>query len=215
MVLEKQGRGLNTPKDNMQPKKPSNPGRRKFLIAATSVVGAVGVAGAAIPFLAALSPSARAKAAGAPVKADISKLAKGEMMLVEWRGLPIYIIRHSKESLEMLDKNLSRLSDPNSEENQQPEYARNKNRSRRKDVIVLEAVCTHLSCAPKFYPELGVNDFDSNWQGGFFCPCHGSKFDLAGRVYSGVPAPTNLSVPPYYYESENVLVIGEDDKELS
>ena len=112
----------------MQPKKPSNPGRRKFLIAATSVVGAVGVAGAAIPFLAALSPSARAKAAGAPIKADISKLAKGEMMLVEWRGLPIYIIRHSKESLEMLDKNLSSLSDPNSEENQQPEYARNKNR---------------------------------------------------------------------------------------
>ena len=199
----------------MQPKEPSNPGRRKFLIAATSVVGAVGVVGAAIPFLSALSPSARAKAAGAPTKADISKLAEGEMMLVEWRGLPIYIIKHTKESLKFIDKNLSRLSDPESKVNQQPEYATNKNRSRRKDIVVLEAVCTHLSCAPKFYPEFGANDFDEDWQGGFFCPCHGSKFDLIGRVYSGVPAPTNLSVPPHYYESENILVIGKDDKELA
>ena len=199
----------------MQPKEPSNPGRRKFLIAATSVVGAVGAVGAAIPFLSALSPSARAKAAGAPTKADISKLAEGEMILVEWRGLPIYIIKHTKESLKFIDKNLSRLSDPESKVNQQPEYAINKNRSRRKDIVVLEAVCTHLSCAPKFYPELGVNDFDEDWQGGFFCPCHGSKFDLLGRVYSGVPAPTNLSVPPHYYESENILVIGKDDKELA
>ncbi len=199
----------------MQPKKPSNPGRRKFLITATSVVGAIGVIGAAVPFLSSLNPSARAKAAGAPTKADISKLAEGEMMLVEWRGLPIYIIRHTKESLELIDKNLSRLSDPESKINQQPEYARNKNRSRRKDVVVLEAVCTHLSCAPKFYPELGANDFDKDWQGGFFCPCHGSKFDLVGRVYSGVPAPTNLPVPPHYYESENILVIGKDDKELA
>ena len=199
----------------MQPKKPSNPGRRKFLITATSVVGAIGVIGAAVPFLSSLSPSARAKAAGAPTKADISKLAEGEMMLVEWRGLPIYIVRHTKESLELIDKNLSRLSDPESKINQQPEYARNKNRSRRKDVVVLEAVCTHLSCAPKFYPELGANDFDKDWQGGFFCPCHGSKFDLVGRVYSGVPAPTNLPVPPHYYESKNVLVIGKDDKELA
>ena len=199
----------------MQPKEPSNPGRRKFLIVATSVVGAVGVVGAAIPFLSALSPSARAKAAGAPTKADISKLAEGEMMLVEWRGLPIYIIKHTKESLKFIDKNLSRLSDPESKVNQQPEYATNKNRSRRKDIVVLEAVCTHLSCAPKFYPEFGANDFDEDWQGGFFCPCHGSKFDLIGRVYSGVPAPTNLSVPPHYYESENILVIGKDDKELA
>ena len=196
----------------MQPKAPSNPGRRKFLIAATSITGAGAVIGTAIPFLAAFNPSEKAKAAGAPAKADISKLAKGEMMLVEWRGIPIYIIRHTKESLATLNENLSRLSDPDSKEQQQPEYAKNPSRSIRKDIVVLEGVCTHLSCAPKFYPQLGTTDFDSDWQGGFFCPCHGSKFDLVGRVYSGVPAPTNLSVPPHYYESENVLIIGEDEE---
>jgi len=196
----------------MQPKPPSNPGRRKFLIAATSIVGAGAVIGAAIPFLAAFNPSERAKAAGAPAKVDISKLGKGEMMIVEWRGIPIYIIRHTEQSLLILNRNLSRLSDPNSEENQQPDYAKNPNRSIREDIVVLEAVCTHLSCAPKFYPESGTTNFDSDWQGGFFCPCHGSMFDLAGRVYSGVPAPTNLPVPPHYYESEDVLVIGEDEE---
>ena len=196
----------------MQPKAPSNPGRRKFLIAATSIAGAGAVVGTAIPFLAAFNPSEKAKAAGAPAKADISKLAKGEMMLVEWRGKPIYIIRHTEESLAALNKNLSRLSDPDSKEDQQPEYAKNPSRSIRKDIVVLEGICTHLSCAPKFYHQLGTTDFDSNWPGGFFCPCHGSKFDLVGRVYSGVPAPTNLSVPPHYYESENVLIIGEDEE---
>jgi len=196
----------------MQPKTPSNPGRRKFLIAATSIVGTGAVIGAAVPFVAAFNPSAQAKAAGAPTKVDISKLSKGEMMLAEWRGIPIYIVRHTKESLEALNKNLSRLSDPNSEKDQQPVYAKNSYRSRKEEIVVLEAVCTHLSCAPKFYPELGITDFDSNWQGGFFCPCHGSTFDLVGRVYSGVPAPTNLPVPPHYYESEDILVIGEDEE---
>ena len=194
----------------MQPKPPSNPGRRKFLIVSTSVVGAGAVVGAAIPFIAAFNPSEKAKAAGSPARADISKLGKGEMMLVEWRGIPIYILRHSEESLLKLNENLSRLSDPDSIQDQQPEYAKNKNRAIREDIVVLEAVCTHLSCAPKFYPELGITEFDSNWQGGFFCPCHGSKFDLIGRVYAGVPAPTNLNVPPHYYENEDVLVIGED-----
>ena len=194
----------------MQPKPPSNPGRRKFLIVSTSVVGAGAVVGAAIPFIAAFNPSEKAKAAGSPARADISKLGKGEMMLVEWRGIPIYILRHSEESLLKLNENLSRLSDPDSLQDQQPEYAKNKNRAIREDIVVLEAVCTHLSCAPKFYPELGITEFDSNWQGGFFCPCHGSKFDLLGRVYAGVPAPTNLNVPPHYYENEDVLVIGED-----
>ena len=196
----------------MQPKPPSNPGRRKFLVAATSIVGTGAIIGAAIPFVAAFNPSEQAKAAGAPTKADISRLGEGEMMLIEWRGIPIYIIRHSKESLLNLNKNVSRLSDPNSVEDQQPIYAKNSNRSRKQEIVVLEAVCTHLSCAPKFYPELGSTDFDSNWQGGFFCPCHGSKFDLVGRVYSGVPAPTNLQVPPHYYESEEVLVIGKDEE---
>ena len=194
----------------MQPKSPPNPGRRKFLIAATSAVGAVGVAGAAIPFLGSWNPSARAEAAGAPAIADISKLQPGELLIVEWRGVPIYVVKHSEKSLNQIDKYLERLADPESVEEQQPEYARNKLRSRRKGISVLTAVCTHLACAPKYYPQLGVNEFDNNWQGGFFCPCHGSKFDLAGRVYAGVPAPTNLPVPPHYYKSDDILVIGED-----
>lgn len=194
----------------MQPKNPSNPGRRKFLIAATSVVGAGAVVGAAVPFLTSISPSAKAEAAGAPSKADISKLRKGEMMVIEWRGKPIYVVRHTDKSLELLNQNIERLSDPDSQQDQQPDYAKNENRSIRPDVVVLEAVCTHLSCAPTFYPQIGVTDFDDDWQGGFFCPCHGSKFDLAGRVYSGVPAPTNMLVPPHYYESDDVLVIGQD-----
>jgi len=194
----------------MQPKSPPNPGRRKFLIAATSAVGAVGIAGAAVPFFGSWNPSAKAEAAGAPAVADISKLRPGELLIVEWRGVPIYVVKHSTESLNQIDKNLERLADPESNEEQQPEYARNKLRSRREGISVLTAVCTHLACAPKFYPQLGVNDFDNNWQGGFFCPCHGSKFDLAGRVYAGVPAPTNLPVPPHYYKSDDILVIGED-----
>ena len=194
----------------MQLNPPSNPGRRKFLITATSVLGAGAVVGVSIPFVAAFNPSEKAKAAGAPARADISKLEKGEMMLVEWRGIPIYIIRHTEESLAVLNNNLFRLSDPDSKQNQQPDYAKNKNRSIKKNIVVLSGVCTHLSCTPKFYPDLGTTDFDANWQGGFFCPCHGSKFDLVGRVYSGVPAPTNLSVPPHYYESDDILVIGED-----
>ena len=196
----------------MQPKTPSNPGRRKFLVAATSIVGTGAVIGAAIPFVSAFNPSAQAKAAGAPTKVDISKLNKGEMMLVEWRGIPIYIVRHTKEALEALNKNLSRLSDPNSEKDQQPDYAKNPYRSRKEEIVVLEAVCTHLSWAAKFYHEILTTAVDYDVQGGFFCPCHGSTFDLVGRVYSGVPAPTNLPVPPHYYASEDVLVIGEDEE---
>jgi ubiquinol-cytochrome c reductase iron-sulfur subunit len=194
----------------VQPKSPPNPGRRKFLINATSVVGAGAVAGAAVPFLASWQPSAKAEAAGAPAIADISKLLPGEMLIVEWRGAPIYIVKHTQESLDQINQNLSRLSDPDSLTDMQPEYARNELRSRKPGISVLSAVCTHLGCAPKFYPELGTTDFDSNWQGGFFCPCHGSKFDLAGRVYSGVPAPDNLAIPPHYFRDENILIIGED-----
>ena len=194
----------------MQPKSPPNPGRRKFLIGATSAVGAVGIAGAAVPFISAFNPSAAAEAAGAPAIADISKLAPGEMIIVEWRGTPIYVVRHSEESLNEIDKNLDRLADPNSDTEVQPIYAKNKYRSRKPGISVLSAVCTHLGCAPKYYPQLGVVDFDSEWQGGFFCPCHGSKFDLAGRVYAGVPAPDNLAVPPHYFKSDYILVIGED-----
>ena len=175
--------------------------------------GGVGVIGAAVPFLASWAPSAKAQAAGAPTKVDISKLQPGEMMIVEWRGEPIFVVSHSIDSLLVLGNNLSRLSDPDSAEDQQPEYAKNPFRARKEGISVLSGVCTHLSCSPKYYPELGSNEFDSDWQGGFFCPCHGSKFDLAGRVYSGVPAPDNLKVPPHYYESEQVLVIGLDEEE--
>tara|TARA_Y100001970_G_scaffold290274_1_gene423384 strand:- start:37629 stop:38225 length:597 start_codon:yes stop_codon:yes gene_type:complete len=198
----------------MQPKSPPNPGRRKFLIGATSAVGAFGIAGAAIPFIGSWSPSAKAEAAGAPAIADISKLLPGELLIVEWRGVPIYVVKHTQQSLELLNQNLSRLSDPDSIEDQQPDYAQNKIRSRIEGISVLTAVCTHLACAPKYYPQLGITDFDNEWQGGFFCPCHGSKFDLAGRVYSGVPAPTNLPVPPHYFKSKNILVIGEDGEQV-
>ena len=137
-------------------------------------------------------------------------MAPGEMIIVEWRGTPIYVVRHSEESLNEIDKNLDRLADPDSDTEVQPIYAKNKYRSRKPGISVLSAVCTHLGCAPKYYPQLGVVDFDSEWQGGFFCPCHGSKFDLAGRVYAGVPAPDNLAVPPHYFKSDDILVIGED-----
>mgnify|MGYP001188507846 CR=1 FL=1 len=194
----------------VQPKAPSNPGRRKFLINATSIVGAGAVAGAIVPFVGSWNPSARAEAAGAPVKADLSKLLPGEMMIVEWRGVPVYVVKHTQESMAVLNENLSRLSDPDSVEDQQPDYARNELRSRKKGISIITAVCTHLACAPKFYPQLGTTDFDSDWQGGVFCPCHGSKFDLAGRVYAGVPAPTNLPIPPHYFKTEDILIIGED-----
>lgn len=196
----------------MQPKPPSKPGRRKFLIAATSVLGGIGIAATAVPFLGSWKPSARAQAAGAPTKVDISKLQEGEMMIVEWRGAPIFVVSHSEKSLSLLGNNLSRLSDPDSNQDQQPEYAKNPLRARKEGISVLSGVCTHLGCSPKYYPDLGANDFDNDWQGGFFCPCHGSKFDLAGRVYAGVPAPDNLKVPPHYYESNKVLVIGQDDE---
>ena len=133
------------------------------------------------------------------------------MMIVEWRGVPVYVVKHTQESMAVLNKNLSRLSDPDSVEDQQPDYARNELRSRKKGISIITAVCTHLACAPKFYPQLGTTDFDSDWQGGFFCPCHGSKFDLAGRVYAGVPAPTNLPIPPHYFKTEDILIIGEDE----
>lgn len=189
-----------------------NTGRRNFLIGATSVVGAAGVVGAAVPFVGSWNPSARALAAGAPVKVDISKIADGEILgpIPAWRDKPIFIIKRSGEMLDMLNSRNSRLADPDSERPQQPEYARNETRSIRPDVLVLVGLCTHLSCSPKFRPGIQPEQFDEQWMGGFFCPCHGSKFDMAGRVYSGVPAPSNLEVPPHYYESDSVIVIGED-----
>ncbi len=190
-----------------------NKTRRRVLTAATSVVGAVGVVGAAVPFVGSWNPSAKAKAAGAPVRANIGKMDPGQMITVEWRGKPVYIVRRTQETIDNLDKVDDLVSDPNSEDPQQPEYASNKARSIKDEYLVLIGLCTHLGCAPLFRPEVGASDLGGDeWQGGFFCPCHGSKFDMAGRVYKGVPAPTNLEVPPYRYETDTLLVVGEDQE---
>jgi ubiquinol-cytochrome c reductase iron-sulfur subunit len=189
-----------------------NSGRRRFLTVATAVVGAAGVVGVAVPFVKSWSPSAKAKAAGAPVKVDISKINLGEMIVAEWRGKPVYIVHRSEEELANLAVGEERLSDPESLRSVQPEYAMGEARAIKPEFAVLVGLCTHLGCAPKFRPELAPADLGAEWLGGFFCPCHGSRFDLSGRVYKGVPAPTNLDVPPYRYESDNVIVIGEDQE---
>lgn len=186
-----------------------NTGRRRFLTAATAVVGAAGAVGVAVPFVGSWNPSAKAKAAGAPVKADISKLEPGQMLVVEWRGKPVYILRRTPEALATIGKLDDVVKDPNSEEAVQPEYVTGAYRSVREELLVILGLCTHLGCAPKYHPEVGVHG--SDWLGGFFCPCHGSKFDLAGRVYKDVPAPTNLEIPPYAFESDSIVVIGEDE----
>lgn len=192
-----------------------NKTRRRVLTAATSVVGAVGVVGAAVPFVGSWNPSAKAKAAGAPVRANIGKMEPGQMITVEWRGKPVYIVRRTPEAIEGLKKVAERdlVRDPNSEQPQQPEYAQNETRSIRDEFLVLLGLCTHLGCAPLFRPEVGAADLGGeDWLGGFFCPCHGSKFDMAGRVYTGVPAPLNLEVPPHRYEGDNLLIVGEDQE---
>jgi ubiquinol-cytochrome c reductase iron-sulfur subunit len=185
-------------------------GRRRLIVATSAVGGVAGVA-AAVPFLASFAPSERAKSAGAPVEVDISKLAPGQMMTVEWRGKPVWIINRTKEMLEGLRKVDDKLTDPKSERKQQPEYAKNETRSIKPEIMVAVGICTHLGCSPtdKFKPSDAV---EPDWQGGFFCPCHGSTFDLAGRVYKAKPAPDNLEVPPHYYMSETRILIGEDKK---
>jgi ubiquinol-cytochrome c reductase iron-sulfur subunit len=189
-----------------------NHGRRRFLTASTVVVGGVGGVFAAIPFISAWKPSARAVAAGAPVSADISKLAVGAQMTVAWRGRPIFIVRRSEAMLQGLAAEDGRLKDPKSEVvDQQPEFAKNEYRSLKPDVLVLVGSCTHLGCSPKLHPEVQPEPWDSQWKGGYYCPCHNSRFDLAGRVYDGSPAPTNLVVPPYRFESDTRVVIGETE----
>lgn len=189
-----------------------NLGRRRFLVGATSVVGGVGVIGAAVPFVASWNPSAKAKAAGAPVKANISKLEPGQRMTVEWRGKPVWILRRTKEMLDNIEKIGDRLRDPNSTEPQQPLYVKGVFRATRPEIAVIVGICTHLGCSPQFVPDMVPQEFDADWVGGFFCPCHGSKFDLAGRVYQGVPAPKNLEVPPYKYIDDNNIIIGVDEE---
>ncbi len=187
-----------------------NNGRRRFLTVATSAVGAAGVVGIAVPFVGSWNPSAKAEAAGAPVKADLTKLEPGAMVVVEWRGKPVYVVHRTAEMLELLSSVDGYLKDPESENAIQPPYVSGIERSIRPEYLVIEGLCTHLGCAPKFRPEVGAADLGGDkWAGGFFCPCHGSKFDLAGRVYSGVPASTNLVIPPHNFAG-NILEIGVD-----
>jgi len=188
----------------------TNSGRRRFLTAATTVVGAVGTGFVLVPFISSMQPSAKARAAGAPVRADISRLEPGQMIRVKWRGKPVWLVKRTDKMLEVLPTLDSQLSDPESMESEQPNYAQNEYRSIKPEVLVTVGICTHLGCSPTYRPDAGAPDLGADWEGGFFCPCHGSKFDLAGRVYKSVPAPLNLVIPPHRYLSETELVIGED-----
>lgn len=187
-----------------------NRGRRRFLVAATSVVGAAGVVGVATPFIKSWNPSAKARAAGAPVRVNLGKLEPGQQIVVEWRGKPVFVLRRTKAMLKNIRGLDNKLRDPASDKSEQPDYAKNEYRALKDEFLVMVGLCTHLGCSPKYLPEVKPMEFDSNWQGGYHCPCHGSKFDLAGRVYKGVPAPTNLEVPPYSYEGDSVIIIGQD-----
>jgi ubiquinol-cytochrome c reductase iron-sulfur subunit len=186
--------------------------KRKFLIAATSAVGGVAVAGMAVPLVMSMLPSARAKAAGAPVEVDISKVEPGMLLTVEWRGKPVWIVNRTKEMLDLLGKHDDSLVDPNSEQPQQPAYCKNPTRSIKPEFLVAVGICTHLGCSPTYRKEVGAADLGADWPGGFFCPCHGSRFDLAARVFKNVPAPINLLIPPYQYLSDSRLLIGVDAK---
>lgn len=192
-----------------------NVGRRRLLAAATSAVGAVGAVGVATPFVKSWLPSAKAKAAGAPIKANIGKIEPGSMAVLEWRGKPVYVVRRTKEGIAELAANNPNLKDPDSLQPQQPSYVDVKDftRSIRPELLVLVGICTHLGCAPKFRPDVGASDLGGEaWRGGFFCPCHGSKFDLSGRVVNGSPASLNLVVPPYRFEGDDILIVGEDQE---
>jgi ubiquinol-cytochrome c reductase iron-sulfur subunit len=193
-----------------------NTGRRRFLTATTAVVGAVGAGFAAVPFIKSWNPSAKAKLAGAPVTADISALAEGQRLVLEWRGQPIWIVRRSQAILAALPTLDANLRDPESDNpDQQPAYIQGGLRSIKPEISVLVGLCTHLGCSPEMKAEIKPEPFDPEWKGGYFCPCHKSKFDMAGRVFQGVPAPTNLVVPPHYYENDTTIVIGLDPASTS
>lgn len=196
------------------PYPPENLGRRKVLIAASAAASAVGAGFVAVPFLSTWLPSERAKAIGAPVTVDFTKLAEGALQTALWQGKVVYILRRTPEMLATLDQLTAKLRDPDSNESIQPENTKNEWRSVKKEIAIMFGVCTHLGCAPKLQSkEQGYEErADAEWLGGFFCPCHGSEYDYAGRVYKGVPAPTNLSIPPYYFKSDTVVVVGEGEK---
>jgi ubiquinol-cytochrome c reductase iron-sulfur subunit len=186
--------------------------KRRLLLAATTAAGGVAAAGAGAPFVLSLMPSERAKAAGAPVEVDLSVVAPGTMISVEWQGKPVWIVHRTPEMLDLLAKHDGELADPGSDVPQQPEYCNNATRSIKPEFLVVLGVCTHLGCSPTFRPEIAPADLGSNWAGGWFCPCHGSRFDLAARVFKGVPAPTNLIIPPHKYIGDTRLLIGDDSK---
>ncbi|WP_371195447.1 ubiquinol-cytochrome c reductase iron-sulfur subunit [Glaciecola sp. SC05] len=192
------------------PTAPSN-GRRKFLTVATSVVGAVGVAGAAVPFIASWQPSARAKAAGADVEVDISGIQDGQLIRVMWRSKPVWVVKRTPDVLATLAKHDNLLKDPTSSDEQQPAYAQNPFRSIKEELLVLVGICTHLGCSPQFLAEGAFTEYEEGIENGFFCPCHGSKFDMSGRVFKNVPAGLNLVVPPYYFIDDNTILIGSDE----
>jgi ubiquinol-cytochrome c reductase iron-sulfur subunit len=185
---------------------------RRNLVVATSVLGGAASLGAAAPFVASMWPSERAKAAGAPIKVDISAIAPGELKVFEWRGKPVWVIRRTQDMLASLKQGVANLTDPASKASLQPEYAENEHRSVNPEVMVMEGVCTHLGCSPQQRTAEAKAEMGGDWAGGFYCPCHGSKFDYAGRVYRGAPAPTNLTVPPYAFLSDSALLIGDDKK---
>jgi ubiquinol-cytochrome c reductase iron-sulfur subunit len=191
-----------------------NTGRRRFLVAATSVVGAAGAVGAAVPFVGSWWPSAKARAAGAPVTVNVSKIEAGQQMVAEWRGQPVFIVRRTEETVANLTKLDDQMADPQSEASVQPAYVDPRTRSIKPELLILVGLCTHLGCSPAFRPEVAPADLGPEWLGGYFCACHGSRYDLAGRVYKAQPAPLNLPVPPHSYESDDIVVVGVDQESV-
>lgn len=190
-----------------------NQGRRTLLVGTTAAMGAVGAGFLAVPYVKSWSPSEKAKAAGAPTSVDVSKIEAGAMVVAEWRGKPVYVARRTPEALGFLESLNNQLKDPNNRnKEQQPDYADNIHRSRKPELLVMLGVCTHLGCAPSYHPEVKPEPFDANWKGGWYCPCHGSRFDFSGRVFNGSPAADNLEIPPHSYETAEVVVIGIDEE---
>ena len=190
-----------------------DPARRRLLAGTAGALGGVGLAATAVPFVSSMQPSARTQAAGAPVEVDISKLGPGELMVIEWRRRPVWILRRTQEEIDNLAKvDAAALRDPDSAESEQPAYAANAQRSIKPEFLVLLGVCTHLGCSPKYRPDVAPADLGADWKGGFLCPCHGGRYDLTGRVFKGVPPPLNLTVPPHKYLTDTTLVIGEDQE---
>ena len=187
-----------------------NQGRRRFLTLATAGAGGVAAIGVAAPFLASWFPSEKAKAAGAPIEVDISKIEAGQLMTVEWQGKPIWVLNRTEAQQKSIPAQDGEMADPSSDVDHQPEYCKNELRSIKDNIFVVIGICTHLGCSPTFRPDVAPADLGAGWKGGFFCPCHGSKFDLAGRVFKGVPAPTNLIVPPYKYLTDATILVGDD-----